>query len=557
MNMDKKVKKKFNTDVLIIGGGINGAGCARDLSLRGIKVVLVEKNDFASETTGASSAMIHGGMRYLQYNRTTTYHSCIDAGYIKDIIKYNIFRIPFLFPIKDEGIKSWIYLQMVESFFSAYDKFSKLKGGKPHIFLNKEETLKIEPGLDKSIIGSVTMDEWGIDPFRLTIANILDAKRNGAVILNHCEFIDFIREDVAIRGGIVKNLITGEFYEIKSRIVLNTAGPWTEEIAKRVGAKVKLRPAKGIHIIFDRRLVNYAIIFTTIDGRSIFIQPHQNTTILGTTDDDFYGDLNDHRANIDEVEYLLQACERFLPWIREARMITTISGIRPTLFEWGKNEDALSRDHKVFDHEELEGIIGFISLAGGKLASYRLMAEEVCDLIAVKLGNREKSKTKYYPLPGGEKKVKAEELARKYQIPEFIAKRILFKYGSLSERLLEEATKEERNLIVCNCELVTLAEVKYCLKYEFVFTLADLSRRTRLGMGPCQGCNCMEKALFIMAKKFNWDFSKIREELKRFLDFKWKGTYAILLYGQLAQEYFKMNKISTFIYNKRNEEKKI
>ncbi|MGH9896880.1 MAG: FAD-dependent oxidoreductase, partial [bacterium] len=167
-------------DLIVIGGGVNGCGIARDAAMRGLKTLLVEKNDFGSGTTGASSQMIHGGARYLLSSVKTTKTSSIDSGYIRRIAPHLLFRIPFLFPVLKQPPKSeWarkIYLTLLETYFEAYDRYSKLKKGRPHTRLNPEEALSLEPELNPEMVGAVTFDEWGIDSFRLCIANVVSAR---------------------------------------------------------------------------------------------------------------------------------------------------------------------------------------------------------------------------------------------------------------------------------------------------------------------------------------------------------------------------------------------
>ncbi|UCD58704.1 MAG: FAD-dependent oxidoreductase, partial [Candidatus Hydrogenedentota bacterium] len=324
-------------DVLIIGGGINGAGIARDCAMRGLKTILVEKEDFAAGATGACSGMIHGGPRYLEYDIETTRTSCLDSGYIQRIAPFLLFRIPFIFPV----LKGDKYnIELIETFMEAYDRFVALKNGREHARLTRADALKLEPGLTDEIVGGVTMDEWGCSPFRLCILNVLAAHRHGAEIRNHTVAEKLlVDEDRRVIGAKLRNTLTGEHEEVRVRIVFNAGGPWSPQIARMAGAEVKIRPAKGIHLVFDRRLSNVAITAETIDGRSIFVLPYENTSLVGTTDDDYYGDMDNVTATRDEIQYLLEGIERVFPSIRNERIIRVFAGVRPTLYEWRKNED--------------------------------------------------------------------------------------------------------------------------------------------------------------------------------------------------------------------------
>jgi glycerol-3-phosphate dehydrogenase len=521
-------------DVLIIGGGINGSGIARDCAMRGLKTILVEKKDFAAGATGTCSGMIHGGPRYLEYDIETTRTSCLDSGYIQKIAPFLLFRIPFIFPV----LKGDKYnIELIETFMEAYDHSTPLKNGGPHARLTRADALKLEPGLTDRIVGGVTMDEWGCSPFRLSILNVLSAHRYGAEIRNHTEAEKLlIDENRQVVGARLRNTLTGEHEEVRARIVFNAGGPWSPKIARLAGANVKIRPAKGVHLVFDRRLSNVAITAETVDGRSIFVLPYENTSLVGTTDDDYYGDLDNVTATRDEIQYLLQGIERVFPSIRNERIIRVFAGVRPTLYEWRKNEDELSREHKVFDHEQTDGVKGLLSIAGGKLASYRLMSEHATDVICQKLGIREKCRTQLEPLPGGDGEVDIQQAAREYGVPAFIIQRLYQRYGTMYAKIMASEPQGSAKSIVCQCESVTEAEIRHVIRHEWARTLDDVRRRTRLGAGPCQGCRCTLAAACILAEELHLNPDDLTSVAMEFLQERWKGKLPILSGLQLAQE---------------------
>jgi glycerol-3-phosphate dehydrogenase len=210
-------------------------------------------------------------------------------------------------------------------------------------------------------------------------------------------------------------------------------------------------------------------------------------------------------------------------------MIRAWAGIRPTLFTWGKNEDALSRDHKVFDHEASEGVKGIVSIAGGKLASYRLMSEEAADLICRKLGVDAKCQTHLIPLPGGERAVEAKALAEKFSVPPFAVHRMIYRHGARAERILE-LTRERPELkeLVCHCEPVLACELVYCIRNEWAASLLNLRNRTRMGTGPCQGTRCTAKAAAILARELGLSGREAQEQMLAFLEKRWKGNRPVL-----------------------------
>jgi glycerol-3-phosphate dehydrogenase len=491
-----------DVDVVILGGGVNGAGVARDCALRGLRVALFERNDFAFGASGNSSGMIHGGPRYLTYDPSVTLSSCLDSGYIQDIAPHLLFRIPFLFPVAKSRIGRPM-LELMDGFFEAYDRYQPLKRGKPHARLDADELRRLEPGLIGEMVGGMAFDEWGIDGPRLVMANIVDAIEHGANVQTHTTVEKIEREPSSdLQIVTSRDLLTGKATRTRCRVVVNATGAWAPLAATLAGLPQKAAPirgGKGIHIVYDRRISNFAVVAQTVDGRQIFIYPWENTTVLGTTDDDYYGDLDNVNATADEVRYLEQAIAHMLPGIRDARAITTYAGVRPTLYAWGKNEDKLSREHEVLDHR-VDGAAGIFSMVGGKLASYRIFAKEATDAVMTFLGRNEPCSTHRLPLPGGETRLDALSLATKLSIDAVSARRLVYRHGGRADSIFSHRTAASAHRprpasapngrVVCACEPVLEAEVRHVVRHELARTVADVSRRTRLGLGACGGMRC-------------------------------------------------------------------
>jgi glycerol-3-phosphate dehydrogenase len=520
-------------DVVVIGGGVNGTAAARDCAMRGMRTLLLERNDFSSGTSWGSSGMIHGGIRYLGYDRDTTRTTCEDSGFVRRIAPHLIFRIPFLHPV----FRGDRYgLEMMEIVMKAYDTFRELKGAKEHTRLTREQALALEPGLNPAIVGAVTWDEWGIDVPRLCVENVLSAREHGAEVRNHAEVLDLRRDGAgAVRGVRVRHALTGEISDVEAAVTLNCAGPWVPRICRMAGVEVRLRLGKGIHVIYDRRITNIAVTSEAIDGRGIFVAPHENVSFIGTTDDDYYGDLDDLQGTQDEVEYLVQGMERALPRIREYRRIRVMAAVRPTLHAWGKYEDDLSRRYEVFDHEARDGVPGIVTLAGGKLAAFRLMAEHATDAVARKLGATAPCRTHIEPLPGGETAVDVRALAGKAGVDLFKASRAAGRQGARAERMFALAAGRG-SADVCVCEQVTEAEVRHCAREELACTLSDLWFRARVGMGPCHGATCALRAAQILGEERKLDPAASREEVLRFLEIRWRDKLPVADGLELAQE---------------------
>ena len=484
----------FDRDVIVIGGGVNGTGVARDCALRGLSVALFERNDIAFGASGNSSGMIHGGPRYLTNDPDVTYSSCLDSGHIQRVAPHLLFRIPFLLPVFGTGLGARVLLNGYDAFFSLYDKYQPLKRGKPHVRLAGDDLRVLEPGLVGGVFGGVTFDEWGIDGARLCIANAVDAVERGAEVRVHTTVTQILRrEDGGAYGVRYRNRHTAESGRVTARAIVNATGAWapiTADLGGLERSATPIRPGKGIHVFLDRRLTNYAIMASSIDGRQVFLMPWQNMSVLGTTDDDYYGDLDDVIATRDEVEYLFQAVERVFPAVRSARAIGTWGGVRPTLYGWGGNEDELSREHRIVDHAEHHAD-GLYSMIGGKLASYRLFSEEMTDVLAKRLGNDQPCRTHTSPLPGGDEAVDPMQLVLDGGMEAVTATRLEYRHGARSLRVLERMQRNPREAaVVCPCEPVTEAEIRYVVEHEFAATVDDVSRRTRLGLGSCGGMRC-------------------------------------------------------------------
>lgn len=529
-------------DVIVIGGGVNGTGVARDCAIRGLRVVLFEKNDLGFGASGNNSGMIHGGPRYLSSHPSVTEQSCRDSGYIQAIAPHLLFRIPFLFPLPARGLAGKVALAAVDAFFAFYDRYQPLKRGEPHTRLSPEELRHLEPGLAGDYVGAITFDEWGIDGARLCAANAIDAKERGAQIYVHHEVERILRHPPelggAVRGIVARDTLTGQRVEATAKIVVNATGAWGPVTAMlAAGAQVKLRPGKGVHVVYDRRLSNYAVVSNAIDSRQIFVMPWENISWIGTTDDDFYGDLDHLEATTDEVRYLIQGVSRIFPAVRDARVIGTTAGVRPTLYAYGPNEDELSREHEIHDHGTVDGVRGLYSMLGGKLASYRLFAEEMSDRICKDLGVDRPSKTHLMPMPGGDAILSPKILVDEHAIPDVAARRLVYRHGTRAPQVFD-ATRGDTNPleVVCPCEPVLACEVRHACRHEWARTLDDLSRRTRLGLGACGGMRCAHRAAQIVAEEHGYETREVHTMASDFVVERYRRRVAGMGEQQLRQE---------------------
>jgi glycerol-3-phosphate dehydrogenase len=528
-------------DVVILGGGVNGAGAARDCALRGLSVLLLEKRDLAGGASGASSGMIHGGIRYMTSDRHVTELACRDAGAIRRIAPHLVFRIPFLMPFASRGegatLAERVAWYSAEVYVGTYDLFQPLKGGKRSTRLSPEELYRLEPSLRPGLAGAVTLDEWGIDGPRLCLLNALSAEAHGATVRTWTEATDLLREEGRVVGVRWRDALTGESGEVRTGVVVNATGGWSPRWGRANGVEVPMRPGKGVHLSLDRRQSNYGIICKAVDGRQMFVMPHEEESIIGTTDDDFYGDPDDLEATDDEVEYLLEGAASLVPSVRQARVTRAWTGVRTTLYEWGPAEDALSRDHRILDHAA-EGADGLLSFVGGKLASYRAQSQEIADRVVARVGKAAAAcRTAEEPLPGGEEVPEPRELSERHGIPEGVAARLAYRHGARARQVLALSDDDPRlKLCLCRDEGILAAEVVWISRHEKVRRLEDLRRRCRLATAGCGGLDCARPAAQLVARELGWDPEHLRAELANLLEVGWRERRPVLDGWQLAGE---------------------
>jgi len=507
-----------SVDVVIIGGGINGLGVARDAALRGLRVALFERDDLARGASGNSTGFLHGGPRYLLGDPRVTRDSCLDSGYVQRIAPHLVFRVPALVPIeRARGRWSWL---LHDAFFTAYDRFRHLKRGQPHQRLDARQLARIVPGLRGDFVGAVTFDEWGVDGVRLCVENALDARAHGAAIHNHTAVTEVVRgPEGAVTGVRFASALDGTRGFVAAPVVINATGAWAPLAAACAGLApdvAAVRPGKGIHVYYDRPLTDVAIVTEAVDGRQVFVLPWHDLTVVGTTDDDYYGDLDAVVATVDEVRYLRQAAARVLPAAGRARAIGTWAGVRPTLFAWGRPEDALSRAHRIVDHAA-HGAPGFYSMLGGKLASYRLFAEAMTDRIAARVGRAGPCRTATAPLPGAVGAPPAVA-AGNGLVPASILRHLAGRHGAGASAILARIAarpREARRL--CACGPVTEAEVRHVVEHEWARTVADVMRRTRLGLGCCGGMRCLADCAAVVADATGRDAATVAAAARELL----------------------------------------
>ncbi|MHA2209563.1 MAG: FAD-dependent oxidoreductase [Candidatus Thorarchaeota archaeon] len=517
-------------DVIVIGGGSTGTAAARDCALRGLKTLLLERDDIASATVGTCAGMISSGLKYMDEPEIVDMCS-EEVVHLRHIARHIIMKNPILTPILELSD-----LSTGSNFAAEYSKRAESRDVPPVMFLEPEDALEIEPLISPDIISSMYFEEYFIDPFRLCLLQALDARANGAVVKTYCEVVGIGENKGAIDTVTYYNRVTGEIESATTKTVINAGGPWAHKIASLAGATLNLRLNKGAHVILDRRVVNVGIITKAVDGRMIYLFPHENTTLLGTTALDTWDDPDTLVATHDEIEYLLKSMEWVVPSIREARIIRTMEGVRPLVPTWKVPEGKVTRGYEVIDHES-EGISGLVSFTGGKLVMCRHMAEAATDLICQKLGIETNCTTHESPLPGMDSEVDVLSLSKEYDIAQHALERLRARRGTQMTEILN-LVKEHSDwrTTICTCEPIIEAEIRYSIRNEFPQTLNDLRRRVRLGTGPCQGTFCTHKAAAILADELDLVGEDYLVDIMDFRAERWKGIRPPMRGPQLAQE---------------------
>lgn len=464
-------------DLLVIGGGITGAGIALDAVTRGLKVCLIEKSDFASGTSSRSTKLIHGGLRYL---KQLEFGIVREVGQERAILYKNAPHIVIpermLLPIVEGGSLGKYSTSLG---LYVYDRLAGVEKEERRNMLSKEETLKKEPLLNQAILkGGGMYVEYRSDDARLVIEVMKTAVERGALCLNYVAFRSFTHNDKnQVNGAVAEDVLTGEKIQIRSKKIINACGPWVDEIRKEDQSlkKKRLHLTKGIHVVVPKEKlpIQQSVYFDVQDGRMVFAIPRGKIVYIGTTDTNYKEDTDFPFASKADVEYVLAAANHMFPSIRLTKddVISTWAGLRPLIHEDGKNPSDLSRKDEIFISDS-----NLISIAGGKLTGFRKMAERSVNVVCKQLKLEEGRQfapctTASIPLSGGDLNKSPEEYAKDLQedFKQFFVEDILdlvLKYGSNTVAILALAQTNFNNQLLP-------AEAEYCLEHEMTASLAD------------------------------------------------------------------------------------
>ncbi|WP_299064367.1 FAD-dependent oxidoreductase [uncultured Polaribacter sp.] len=534
LNRNNSIKelKETEFDILIIGGGITGAGIALDAASRGMKVALIEKNDFASGTSSKSTKLIHGGLRYLkQFDFWLVKEVGTERAIVHKLAPHLVVPEKMILPLIDGGTYgSWL----TSIGLKVYDILASVEGEDKRKMLDKEEALEKEPLLPESILnGAGYYAEYRTDDARLTLEVLKTALNYNAKIVNYTEATEFVYKDDKVVGAKVKDIFTNEDFQIKAKYVVNATGPWVDNLRQKNHSKTgkRLHLTKGVHLVVahEKLPVKQSVYFDVPDGRMMFAIPRGKVTYFGTTDTNYQKDKDNVETNLVDATYLISAVNNMFPNINISLkdIQSSWAGLRPLIHEEGKSASELSRKDEIFVSDT-----ELISIAGGKLTGYRKMAERIVDLVAKKYKRRynkefDEIKTRDIVLNGGDFKDSSEVQSYTDAIYNRIAEvdfnqkdaeYLVHNYGKQTDIILQKFD----DLMHDNMqEKMIKAEVWFAINYEMTCTPTDFfMRRTgRLFFDANSVYTHKDLVIQLFNNQFNWDENQ-KEKNSKELDEK-------------------------------------
>jgi len=490
----------LETRVLIIGGGATGTGIARDLSLRGIPCVVVEKEDLNAGASGANHGLLHSGARYIESDPAAA-EECREEGML----------LKGLAPqcIEDTGGLFIAVQGDDENYIADFQNRCRACGISSEA-VDVAVAREMEPGLSNKVIAAFKVEDAAIDPFRLTLENMADAIARGAVLLRHKRVVKFHRQGRAITAASVLDAKSGEETRIEAELVINASGAWTGQVAEMVGVKIAMVYSKGTLLVSQNRIADRVINRLRRPSDGDILVPGGVVSIVGTTSSRI-DSPDDIAPDIDEADAIIRESAKMIPSILSERFIRAYSGVRPLLGTEKEEEDrTISRGFALIDHSAND-LDNFITITGGKLTTYRLMAEKTSDLACVKLKVNEPCRTGTAPLPDtGNGRWTEPRLSSKVWMAE----------------------NKRGDTLLCECEMVSTGTIDSIIqsltKHNLVPDLNSIGLRSRLGKGPCQGTFCSAGLAAYLYDKGMLTDEEGLSSIKRFLRERWRGRHPIL-----------------------------
>jgi len=510
-------------DVLVVGGGITGAGVALDAATRGLSTALVEQRDFASGTSSRSSKLFHGGLRYLEQMNFDLVREALKERdlMLRTIAPHLVRPVSFLYPLTSRGWER----PYVTAGLTLYDSMGGARSMPRHKQLTRTGALKLAPAIKReALTGALLYYDAQTDDARHTLTTVRTAAAYGATVLSSARVVDLLRAGERVIGAVVEDVETGERHEVSASVVINSTGVWTDDVQKMAGGRgqFQVRASKGVHVVVARDRINSetGLILRT-EKSVLFVIPWGTHWIIGTTDTDWSLDRAHPAATRADIDYLLEHLNSVL---REPLTHDDIQGVyaglRPLLSGESEDTSQLSREHAVARPQP-----GLISIAGGKYTTYRVMAEDAVDAARSDVGGDvSDSVTEFIPLSGAEGYValvnQVDRLARKHRLPAWRITHLLERYGSLVHELFALA-EDDRSLYgpLPGAEEYLQVEIRYAATHEAALHLDDvLTRRTRISIEtPDRGVASAPAAAQLVAPVLGWDAAQVESEVSAYL----------------------------------------
>jgi len=496
---------KIQTDVLVIGGGLTGAGILRDLALRGIDATLVERKDLESGASGANHGLLHSGARYVVKDAESARECVSENEILKRMAPSSIEDCKGVFVALNEDDD-----QYIADFKKASDQINL-----PYEEMDVQELLKMEPMVNKNIKAAIKVHDGAINPFmagKYTLAHAIDL---GSKVFYNTEVIEMTVKSgtVKVVKALQKN--TGETLEIEAQEIINAGGPWVGAISALAGVTIPMAYSKGSLLVYNSRIASMVINRLRPPGDGDIIVPGETVSILGTTSERV-NDPDNLMVDAKTIDYLIEQGAAIIPAMKTGRFIREYRGVRPLVTIGGDGDDrSLSRSFALINHEK-DDIKNMVTITSGKLTTYRLMAEKAVDLVAPRLSNNEKCKTAEIPLPGTEAGIHLNAAHRIQKI------------------------RETKSPVICECELVTTEEVDEVIEdlslNNHSLSVNAIRLRSRLGMGACQGAYCGFRTIGHLYNNDKIKGSEGSAMVSNFLEKRWNGLKPVLWGSQLRQE---------------------
>jgi len=497
----------LKTQVLIIGGGATGTGIARDLALRGVQSILVEQYDINAGASGANHGLLHSGGRYV-FSDPGSAKECRDEGeLLKKLAPHCIEDTGGLF-VAVEGDD--------EKYVADFPRLCS-QCNIPMQELEIQEARELEPTLSTTLIAAYMVEDASIDPFKLSMENISQAQSLGSTLLCFTKVVGFKKNNKKIQTTRLENILTGEEFFITAEHIVNASGAWAGIIAGLAGAKINILYSQGTLLITHNRITNRVINRLRPSASADILVPGGTVSILGTTSVRI-DDLDNIHPTVEEVDSMVDEGAAMIPVLESTRYVRAYAGVRPLVGSQSTGDDrSVSRSFALIDHTE-DGLENFTTITGGKLTTYRLMAEKTADQVCSRLGVSSPCLTRNDPLPSTQ--------PAKWTEP-----------GLAPKLWLKDHDPED--LLLCECEMVPKSAVDAIInsihKQKGKPDLNAIGQRSRIGKGACQGTLCGARITTYMYDRDGLHPDQCLKGLREFLSKRWKGQHPILWDRQLIQ----------------------